>query len=146
MKWFHVLIISLVLTRVAGATVYERFEEHGKVGIKDDKGHVIVPASFDALGWSDGNFSLIGQITGYRQGNKWGLLNLKKEFITKAVYLNLTYPGGGLVMVRGEVNPVLSKMGCIDLKGKLVIPLTYDEIRIDNLRAIVMQKNGSRYE
>ncbi len=85
------ILFFLAMSGTQFANGYERFEENGKVGIKDNDGKIILPASFDALGWSDGNFSVIGQITGYRQQNKWGLLTLKKEFITRAEFESLTY-------------------------------------------------------
>ncbi|MEJ0057077.1 MAG: hypothetical protein WDN75_16325 [Bacteroidota bacterium] len=94
----NVKLIALVFFMISSvfswAGDYKRFEENGKIGLKDESGAVVLPASFDALGWSDGNFSVIGQITGYRQNNHWGLLNLKKEFITKAEFSTLTWPGG----------------------------------------------------
>ena len=70
------ILIFLNTTLSVVADDYERFIENGKVGVKDNTGLIVVPASFDALGWSDGNFSVIGQITGYRQQGQWGLLNL----------------------------------------------------------------------
>ncbi len=145
MKWLPLFAILLSLSPGANAIGYERFEEHGKVGIKNDQGQVILPASFDALGWSDGSFSVAGEITGYRQGNRWGLLNLNKKFITKATYLSLTLPGGNRVLVGREINSYTSKFGCIDLAGEMVVPLVYDAITVHDLRAIVMQKNGPRY-
>ncbi len=145
MKGLLLLLILFTLGPAASAIVYERFEEQGKVGIKDSQGQVILPAKFDALGWSDGSFSMIGEITGYRQGSKWGLLNLKKQFVTKAVYLSLTTAGGSRILVSREVNAYTSKFGCIDLTGQMVIPLLYDAIAVHDLRAIVMQKSGPRY-
>ena len=125
---------------------YERFRENGKVGLKDKQGIIIIPASFDALGWSDGNFSVIGQITGYRQNNKWGLINLKKKFITKPDYNSLTWPGGDRIIISKFLNPYTIKFGALDLLGKLVIPFSYDAINIQGLHAIVMIKNGIHYE
>ncbi len=145
MKRLSLIAILFWLSPAVTAIGYERFEEQGKVGIKDDRGQVILPASFDALGWSDGSFSVAGEITGYRQGNRWGLLNLNKKFITKAAYLSLTFPGGSTVLVSREINPFSSKFGCIDLTGKTVIPPVYDAIAVHDLRAIVMQKNGAQY-
>jgi hypothetical protein len=124
---------------------YQRFEEHGKVGLKDAQGAVVLPASFDALGWSDGHFSLIGQITGYRQNNRWGLINLKKEFITPAEYESMTSPGGDRILVSRAVNPYINKFGCIDLQGKATVPFVYDGIQFFGLRAVVMVKEGPRY-
>ena len=146
MNRFPSILFFLTISGALFAGSYERFEENGKVGIKDNSGKIILPASFDALGWSDGNFSVIGQITGYRQQNRWGLLTLKKEFITRAEFESLTSPGGDRVIVSKFINPFNLKFGCLNLAGKLVIPLSYDDLTIHGLRAIVMVKNGTRYE
>ena len=139
-------LLLLTITIPLCAADYERFEENGKIGLRDNQGTVILPAKFDALGWSDGNFSLIGQITGYRQKGRWGLLNLKKEFITPAAYETITYPGADRVIVSKFINPYAVKFGCLDLQGKMVVPFAYDEISLHGMRAIVMVKNGVRFE
>ena len=146
MNRFLILLLFLAMSCSLFGGDYERFEENGKIGIKDASGKVILAASFDALGWSDGHFSVIGQITGYRQQNRWGLLTLKKEFITKAEFESLTSPGGDRVIVSKFINVFNRKYGCIDLAGKMVIPLRYDDLTLHGLRAIVMNKNGTRYE
>lgn len=141
-----VILFFLQFSALTGFSVsYERFEENGKVGLRDDSGHIILPASFDALGWSDGNFSLVGQITGYRKDNRWGLLNLKKEFITQPLYEYLITPKGDRVVATKMVGFTL-KSGCVDLEGKVVIPFIYDEIKLFELRAIVMNKNGTLFQ
>ncbi len=145
MKRVAFLMIFSMAFFQAIAVDYERFELNGKVGLRDGAGHVVLPADFDALGWSDGNFSVIGQITGYRKQNRWGLLNLNKEFITSAEFETLTWPGGDRVVVSKEKN-VFRKFGCLDLHGKLVIPYDYDEVQVYGLRAVVMVKRGTRYE
>jgi hypothetical protein len=118
------------------------FEENGKVGIKNQQGKVVVPASFEALGWSDGSFSVIGDVTGYRLNNHWGILNLKKEFVTKAEYEKLVYSSGEYIVATKKINPVLTKTGCLNLRGEIKIPFQYDGISIHGLRAIVFNLNG----
>lgn len=125
---------------------YSVFYENGKAGLRDESGKVILPAAFDALGWTDGSFSLISQVTGFRQKGKWGLINLKKEFITKAEYESLTSSGGDRVIASRQINPYTVKYGCIDLTGKITVPFMYDGIKIHGLRAIVFVKNGVKYE
>ena len=128
------------------ADPFVRFEEKGKVGLKDEMGKVLIPASFEALGWSDGNFSVIGQVTGYKLKNHWGIIHLQKKLITPADFESLTYPGGERVIVSKRINPFTLKFGCIDLTGKLIIPFHYDGIAISGLRAIVFVKNGPAFE
>lgn len=140
------LFTLLLCCRGLALPDYHRFEENGKIGLKDQQGSIVLPAAFDALGWSDGNFSVIGQITGFRKQDQWGLINLKKEFITEAKYSSLTYPGGGRVIVSQWINSYTIKFGCLDLQGNLVVPLSYDGIVLHGLRGIAMMKNGTRYD
>ena len=128
------------------ALPYQMFEENGKVGIKDEVGNVLIPPSFEALGWSDGSFSVIGQVTGYRLHGKWGLINLKKELITQALYLSLVYSGGEYVVARKKLDAVLTKTGCINLRGVIMVPFIYDGINIHGLRAIVFNIQMARYQ
>lgn len=145
MKAIFFLVILLSACSFASAE-YLVFYENGKAGIRDESGKVILPASFDALGWADGSFSVVNHVTGFRQKAKWGLINLKKEFITKAEFESVTSPGADRVVASKHINPYTVKYGCIDLTGKVTVPFIYDGIDIHGLRAIVFVKNGSRYE
>lgn len=128
------------------AADYELFYENGKAGLRDETGKVVIPASFDALGWTDGSFSVVNQVTGYRQNGKWGLINLKKEYLTKAEFETLTSSGADRVIASKWINSFTRKFGCLDLQGNVVVPFHYDGISIRGLRAIVFVKNGTRYE
>ncbi len=125
---------------------YQLFEENGKYGVKDEKGKVIITPAFEALGWSDGSFSIVGQVTGYKTSKKWGLINLKAQRLTEAEYLNLYPSGGDRIVVKKQIDAVTSKMGCIDLKGHITVPFKYDGIKIDGLSAIVFTKNSTHYK
>ena len=138
------LFIGIAFPLWAGP--YLVFEENGKVGLKSEGGQILLPASFEALGWADGSFSVIGQVTGYKLGNKWGILNLKKEFITKAEFESLLYTGGDKIIASKKISPTVSRFGCIDLTGKITVPFRYDGIKIQGLRAVVFIKNGVRFE
>ncbi|MBL7872221.1 MAG: WG repeat-containing protein [Cyclobacteriaceae bacterium] len=132
-----ILLLFILSTTLCRAESFQIFEENGKVGIKNEQGKVVLPASFEALGWSDGSFSVISGVTGYRSHNQWGILNLKKEFVTKAEYENLVHARGDYFIARKKINPVQTKSGCLNLKGEIKIPFQYDGISIHGLRAIV---------
>jgi hypothetical protein len=146
MKSIFALVFTFFFLQQSLGAAYQVFEENGKVGLKSESGAVILPASFEALGWSDGTFSVIGQVTGYRSKNQWGLINLKKEFLTKAEYQSLTYSSGDHLIATKRINAFTSKIGCLDLSGKPTIPFRYDGMKINGLRAIVFIKNGTRFE
>lgn len=145
MRAIFLLLLTLAAS-VSASAEYLVFYENGKAGIRDESGKVILPASFDALGWADGSFSVVNQVTGFRQKGKWGLINLKKEFVTKAEFESVTSPGGDRVVASKHINPYTIKYGCIDLTGKITVPFIYDGIDIHGLRAIVFVKNGTKYE
>ncbi len=141
-------LISLFLflsAFIGKADLYNLFEENGKMGVKDQQGNILIPAAFEALGWSDGSFSIIGQITGYKLKTGWGLINLKKEFLTKADYKTIIYPGGDRVIVTKQINPAQIKMGCLSLNGEIKIPFVYDALTIVGLRAIVGAKKDMHF-
>ncbi|PZR40593.1 MAG: hypothetical protein DI538_03855 [Azospira oryzae] len=146
MRFVIIFLIAMAVSPVAWSGGYQIFEENGKVGIKNESGQVVLAAAFEALGWSDGSFSVVGQVTGYRSKGLWGLLNLKKEFLTKAEYDQFVYTGGDRIIASRKINSFTVKQGCIHLTGRVTVPFQYDGIKINGLRAIVFNKNGARFE
>lgn len=140
-----VFLVAIFSFGMVHADPYLIFSDNGKMGIKDDQGNVIIAPSFDALGWSDGSFSVIGNVTGYRMNNQWGILTLKNEFITKANYESLEYAGADNIVARKRINPTQIKAGCINLQGVVKIPFQYEGISIHGLRAIVFNLNKAKY-
>lgn len=138
-------LLVVLLSTVCSADTFILFEENGKVGMKTETGTILLPAAFDALGWSDGSFSVIGNVTGYRLNNKWGIINLKKEFITQAVFQSLEYGSGEYIIARKQLNPTASKVGCLNLKGDVKINFQYDGIQLHELRAIVFNLQQGKY-
>lgn len=145
MKIAFTLLFGLIAF-FAKADSFILFKENGKVGIKNESGAIVIPASFQALGWSDGSFSVIGDITGYRIDQSWGIINLKKEFITSAVYESLVYAGGENIIAQKKISATQYKTGCINLRGEEKIPFQYDGIQIAGLRAVVFNLTKSRYQ
>ena len=123
------------------------FEENGKVGLKNEQGQIVIPAQYESIGWSNGEFSLIGNVTGYRSKGLWGLINTQNNKVTKAEYEDLS-PGQGEIVVARKKLPgtVTVRSGCINLSGKQIIPFSYDGIRITSFRAIVYLRNGSQFK
>lgn len=129
----------------AKAEVYQLYQENGKQGIKNEQGQIIIPASFEALGWSDGSFSVIGNVTGYRAKQQWGIINLQKQFVTPAEYETLVYGGADNIVVRKKVSPVATKAGVLNLQGQIKIPFAYDGIQINGMRAIVFNLTNGKF-
>ncbi|MFM8745028.1 MAG: WG repeat-containing protein, partial [Cytophagales bacterium] len=144
MRWL-VCLALLFLASDAGAEVYQLFEERGKKGIKNQQGQIVIPASFEALGWSDGSFSVIGNVTGYRTQQEWGIINLQKQFVTPAKFEMLVPGGGDNIVATKKISPIASKTGVLNLQGQIKIPFTYDGIQINGLRAIVFKLSNGKF-
>lgn len=142
---FTLSILLIACAINLSASTFKLFEENGKVGMKNEQGQVVLPPTFEALGWSDGSFSMAGEITGYKLNGRWGLINLKKEYITKAEFESITYSGADRVIAQKKISAIATKTGCLTLAGKVSIPFAYDAITIHGLRAVVMEKQGAQY-
>ncbi len=139
---FHLLCTGLA---VNASSPFVLFEENGKVGLKNEKGAVVINASFEALGWSNGTFSVVGGITGYKLDNAWGLINLKGQQITEPQYVNLEHAEGDKIIASKRISPIALKYGCIDLTGKVSIPTKYDGLKINGMYAIVFLRDSKQF-
>lgn len=138
---------SQAFSRSETGKLFSIFEENGKVGLKDDQGHVVIPATHEMIGWSDGSFSLIGNVTGYRSNGRWGLISVQNHRITRSEYVAIVPGQGQLVIAHRQTKGMLKPLvGCMNISGKEIIPFQYDGIKFTSpLRAIVFNKSGTQY-
>jgi hypothetical protein len=125
---------------------FSPFEENGKFGLKNNSGHVIIPAEYDKLGWSNNTFSIVDNVTGYSLKGQWGLINLDNHKITKAEFTDLSPGEGSIIAARKKIpNSIAEKAGCINTSGKIIVPFLYDGLQISSMRAIVYEKHGTQF-
>ncbi len=108
----------------------ETYSENGKFGlVKVSTQERIIPARFDALGWSDGSFSIIDGVIGFKNNETWGLLTLENEIIVNSKYTVL-YPYKNKKLIAGKRSrfSILSKYGIISTKGSELLPLEYESL------------------
>jgi hypothetical protein len=79
-------LLFLACSFHAEANSYTRFEQNGKIGLKDETGLIIIPAVYEALGWSNGSFSIANKVTGYKLKGAWGVVSLNNERVTSPLY------------------------------------------------------------
>jgi hypothetical protein len=126
---------------------FSLFEENGKVGLKDKQGQVLIPAQYEAMGWSNGEFSMVNNVTGYQNNGLWGLINIQNNRVTKAEFVDLSPGEGTLIVARKKIpGSVRIQTGCINTSGKEVIPFQYDGLRVSAFRAIVYTRSGSLFK
>ena len=147
MKRAYCIFWLLLITFFSAASSYNVFEENGKVGLKNEQGKILIPAKYDALGWSNGGFSILNSVTGYKDGGMWGLINLDNEIITKAIYDDVVAGSPSLIIARKKSNMSLRVVaGCLNTSGKEVIPFQYDGIGLSSMHAVVFTKVGNQYK
>jgi len=139
---FCLLLVFLSST----ASGFDVFKENGKVGLRDPDGKVIIPAKYDALGWSKSPFKIVDQVIGFKEGGYWGLISLDNKIIAKSQFEDLNPGEGSLLIARKKSNLSLRMVtGCIKTDGREVLPFLYDGIHLTNLRAVVYTFIGNQY-
>ena len=122
------------------------FEENGKVGLKDEEGNVLIPARYDAIGWSNGKLSIVDKVVGYRSEGMWGLIHTSNKVLTPPEFLDIK-PGEGSFFIAQKKSPLSQRpsFGVISSSGKTVIPFIYDGLKLSNMRAVVMSRTGNKF-
>ncbi len=67
----------------------EIFKESGRYGLKKN-GIIVLPAQYEALGWSDDNAPTVyNNSIGFKENQKWGIVTLDNKIAAKAIYTDL---------------------------------------------------------
>lgn len=107
-------------------TAYSIVEKNNKKGLADQNGAIIIPASYDDLGWSDGEPKVIANIIGYKENGLWGLINTKNSKVTEPLYREVSPFSVNLIMAARKVSRKnIISYGVINTKGRTVIPFNY---------------------
>jgi hypothetical protein len=145
----RILVLSFLLlfnNLQSVAEPYTTFVENGKVGLKNEAGLIIIPAKYEALGWSNGSFSITGKVLGYKLNGSWGVLNLNNQRVTPPDYSSLT-PGGGSLLVASKQSVAFKiSTGCISTEGKIIIPFSYIGVKVNSLRAVAFIREGNFFK
>jgi len=141
------LIVFCISSGAVQAKDYIIFETGSKKGLKDDSGTIIIPAQYDDIGWSKGQFEVFNGTIGYRENKKWGLISVENEIITPPKYTQLYY-GNKQYLISGvrDSSSGSDLLGVIDLKGNTTIDNRYTVIQLVGVRAIVAKKVGAVYK
>lgn len=127
---------------------YLRFSANGKFGVRSADGRTIIPAEYDAIGWSDGSFTVAEGLTGFKSASKWGLINLNQQIIVAAEFSRLNAlednKGRTLLIATRTSGINAGKTGVLDSRINERIPFIYDDIRITGDRAVLVQRRGTR--
>ena len=145
-----ILLISILACFIlhASAQSVTRFERNGKYGVRGQDGKILIKPEFESIGWSDGSFSALAGVSGYRKGDRWGLIRLNNRILTEPEFITIRPGADGarpLIVARREVRPGVLKAGCIDADGGIVLDFRFEDILMHEDRAIVMTKDATGY-
>ena len=97
--------------------------KNGKVGYVNEEGKEVVPCKYDEASSFDNGYAIVKIKTG-EYDFKNGLIDSTGKEIIPLKYGRMEYYSNDKVLVVGEENA--SKVGLMDLKGKILIPAQYE--------------------
>lgn len=119
---------SIPSTSANNTEDWERYEENGKYGFKDENGKVVIPCVYDRVGWSWDN--------GYCEvtiDDRKGYIDSDGKVVVPIDYDSVSYESDQNLFVVGKgENWREMKYGILDSEGKQILPIEYDSI--DRLR------------
>jgi len=147
-----VFLISLFFTqnKISAATdgeEYVIFQKNSKKGLRNSQDQVVIPAEYDDLGWSIGEFHPLDDVIGYKEDGRWGLITLNNEKITSPNYFNL-FPLNRQLIVASDkdVLPQEERYGIIDLNGNVVLDFEYGLLNLFNNHVVASKKVGAEWK
>ena len=143
-KYFFLLLITI--SSLAQSRDFKLVHQKGKVGLADENGQILIPAKYDAIGWSEGDQKPVGDYVGFKEDGLWGIISISNDIIAEHQYTRLYCAKGDLFIAskKGKFSHQ-DFLGVVGASGKTVIPFKYNSIDVNGLRAIVGVKTGRAY-
>ncbi|MEO9474295.1 MAG: WG repeat-containing protein [Cyclobacteriaceae bacterium] len=98
-------------------------------GLANAEGEVIIPPVYDAIGWSDETTEVLGDVIGYLENEKWGLVSLKNKKLTSPQFTILEPYALGKVKaaIKGKFSNHLF-YGIINNRGQVIVDFNHFSI------------------
>jgi hypothetical protein len=112
-------------------------------GIIDKQGNEIIPCKYDAS-WNGFLFSQ--KLVIFKQDEKYGLMSFDENIIIEPKYTSLTYYAQGFLYAKIDGKEGLideGKVGLLDMSGKIILPVKYESISIENDLIVGRENNGT---
>ncbi|WP_338393455.1 WG repeat-containing protein [Fulvitalea axinellae] len=142
------MVFSMLSFLACGANAgdYKVFEDHGKKGISNASGKVLIPAEYEDLGWADDKVPAVWEgVVAYRKDGKWGLVNLRNKRLTSAKYERfLPFRNGILVAERKSPNG-LNLQGLVSVKGEEISAFEYLDLEASGNLLLGRRQVGLEY-
>jgi hypothetical protein len=118
-------------------------EKDNRKGLFDEEGNTIIPIAYEDLGWSNTHPEVYHKVIGYRENDRWGLIDVQNEKITQALYYSLfPFCDKLIVASRGKSNSRRRVYGLLDHKGRIALSFRYTYLRSHHERLIAAVSSG----
>ena len=125
---------------------YFIFHKNNKKGLRNEKDQVVIPALYEDLGWSIGEFYPLDNMVGYKENGLWGIMTLKNKKLTPPQYQNL-YPLNRNLIIASRDIQGQEQYGLVDLKGNTSLDFAYRKLSLFNNLIVAARQtdSGTKY-
>ncbi len=124
-----ILLFPVVLVQAAGDDpVFTVVEKGNKKGLYDENGKPLIPIRYDDLGWSAGEPLVYYKVIGYREGSRWGLINVQNQRMCQPLFHRLM-PHQDKLLIAGQKKGNHLKYGLVNVKGEQILAFRYASLR-----------------
>ncbi len=122
------LVVIVNLSAQPALKLAANAKQNGKWGILDEKGHWLIQPKYESLGL------IYNGIVPAKTKGKWGVINMQGKWLVSPVYKQCYNFFEGLAIVVKSNGPAtveipeILKYGMIDINGKEIIPLVFDNL------------------
>lgn len=140
------ILLQLQTEIVLSQSSIDFYEEGGKVGLKSADGEVLIPATYERIGWSHGLNVPVNDVIGYKDKD-WGLISVKNKVVSAPRYYSLQAFHKRLIIasIKGKFSNELF-YGVLNAKGEVVVDFKYHSLRpLHDLIIVSERKKGKSY-
>ncbi len=145
--FFGYLLIFLfptVSTQAAGDDpLFTVVEKGNKKGLYDENGKLLIPIRYDDLGWSAGEPRVYYKVIGFREGARWGLINVQNRRVCQPLFQQLV-PHQDKLLIAGRKKGVHLEYGLVNVKGEQTLAFRYASLRSHGAQLIASVAKAQR--
>jgi hypothetical protein len=123
-----VLLFPVVLQAAGDDPTFTVVEEGNKKGLYDENGKLLIPIRYDDLGWSAGEPLVYHKVIGFREGARWGLIDVQNQRICPPLF-DWLMPHQDKLLVAGQKKGEHLKYGLVNVKGEQALAFRYASLR-----------------
>ena len=121
-------------------------QENNKKGLATIEGKVLIPPTYEDIGWSQGILDISHEVIGYKQNESWGLITIHNKVITPALYSEL-FKANDQVIIAAKKGQFSQKnfFGLLDHQGKNLSGFQFTNLAGAGNRIIGIYRDGANY-